>query len=288
MSRERLHITITGAVQGVGFRPHVHGLARTLALTGFVRNRGADVEIEVEGDAPQRLLAALRAAPPPQASIEQIGCEPLPAGAEQDFHIAPSVATATDSAPPRALPDLACCPDCLRDVGDPGSRFYRYPFTNCSHCGPRYSIQRGVPYDRAQTAMAPFVMCADCRREYEDPLSRRFHAQPIACPACGPRLALQTVDGTGLAHAADALAGAAALVAGGGILALKGLGGYQLVVDAQNAAAVARLRTRKQRPDKPFAVMVANLATAHGLGHIDAAEGALLASTAAPIVLVAR
>lgn len=288
MIRERLHITVRGAVQGVGFRPHVCALARTLALTGFVRNRGADVEIEAEGEAPRRLLEALSSAPPPQATIEHITCTTLARGSEADFCIAASVAPTVDDSLPRVLPDLVCCVDCVREIFDPASRYYRYPFTNCSHCGPRYSIQRAVPYDRLNTTMAAFTLCAACHAEYTDPRSRRFHAQPTACLACGPRLTLTDADGNASARDDGALRAAAALIRDGGILALKGLGGYQLLVDAQHEAAVARLRKRKQRPDKPFALMVRDLATARGLCYVDAAEAALLASAAGPIALLAR
>ena len=251
MSRERLRITVRGAVQGVGFRPWVQRHARDLALAGHVRNHGDKVEIEVEGDgdAPRRLYALLASAPPAQARIEGVACVTLPPRTESGFRIVASVAAQPACEPPRVVPDLACCADCVADLFDPGSRYYRYPFTNCSACGPRYSILDALPYDRAHTSMAAFTRCAACRAAYEDPADRRFHAQPIACAACGPRLAFRTAGDALVTGNDDALAAAVDLVAAGGILALKGLGGYQLVVDATQPAAVARLRAaRRDRP----------------------------------------
>jgi len=288
MKRERLRITVSGAVQGIGFRPAVYHLARDLGLAGFVRNRGAALEIEAEGERPQRLAEALWTAPPVGAQVADIACDALAVRNEMGFLIAESIHANADGVPPQALADLACCPACLHDVFDPGSRFYRYPFTNCSHCGPRYSIQRAVPYDRAATTMAAFRMCASCRADYVNPASRRFHAQPIACPDCGPVLAFHAADTACATTAAQALDAAVALVSAGGILALKGLGGYQLVVDACDARALARLRARKQRAAKPFAIMVGSLDEARRYARISADEAALLASAAAPIVLLER
>ena len=288
MSMERLRITVSGAVQGVGFRPHVHRLATALALSGFVRNRGADVEIEAEGETVAGLIDALQAAPPAYAAIERIACERVAPVGDQRFRIAASVAAQADAAPPRVQPDLATCTDCLREVFDPRDRHYRYPFTNCSHCGPRYSILLEMPYDRAHTTMAAFLMCEACRGEYEDPHGRRFHAQPTACPACGPRLSFGEARGLAPAAQAGALGAAAQLIGAGQVLALKGLGGYQLIADAANEDAVVRLRTRKRRPDKPFAIMVRNLAEARRYCRVNAAEAALLTSAAAPIVLLER
>lgn len=287
MTRERLRITVTGAVQGVGFRPFVHGLATSLSLAGFVRNRGAVLEIEAEGEQPGRLARALRDAPPPGAVIERVTCTPLAPLGQRDFDIVSSELE-PGTAPPRILPDRACCADCLRDVFDPESRFYRYPFTNCSHCGPRYSIQLGVPYDRASTTMKAFTLCAACRTEYADPSSRRFHAQPMACPACGPRLAFVQTGAHTMLRDDAALAAAAGLIRAGGIVALKGLGGYQLIADARDAAALARLRDRKARPAKPFAVMVSHLDEARRHCRLSDAEAELLASPAGPIVLLER
>jgi hydrogenase maturation protein HypF len=287
MNRERLRITLSGAVQGVGFRPFVHGLAGSLGLGGFVRNRGGWLEIEAEGDRPERLADALREAAPPGAVVEQLTSTPLVALGEHDFRIAPSVVEPAPT-PPRILADRACCADCRRDLFDPASRFYRYPFTNCSHCGPRYSIQVAVPYDRAATTMAAFAMCAACRAEYDDPASRRFHAQPIACPDCGPSLSFSRPGEPAVLRRADALAAAATVVRSGGILALKGLGGYQLLVDARNAGAVDELRRRKSRPSKPFAIMVRNLDEARRYCQVSGADAELLESPAGPIVLLGR
>jgi hydrogenase maturation protein HypF len=287
MSRERIRITLSGTVQGVGFRPLVHRLASDLGLGGFVRNRGGSLEIEAEGDRPERLSDALREASPPGAVVERLDSKPLAPLGERAFRIAPSVAEPAP-APPRILPDRVCCADCRRDLFDPASRFHRYPFTNCSHCGPRYSIQVAVPYDRAATTMAAFAMCAACRDEYEDPASRRFHAQPIACPDCGPSLSFSHAGETTVLRRADALAAAADVVRSGGILALKALGGYQLVADATNAVAIAELRRRKARPSKPFAIMVRDLDEARRYCTVDKAEAELLGSPAGPIVLLHR
>jgi len=287
MSRTRERITVEGEVQGVGFRPFVYRLARELGVGGFVRNEGAGLLIEAEcgaGDgALERFVRRLGEAPPPGARIESIARAPLPARGESRLRIA---ASAGAPALPRVVPDRVACAECLAEVRDPASRFFDYPFTNCTACGPRYSIVDRVPYDRAATAMAGFAMCAACRHEYEDPGSRRFHAQPVACPACGPRAALTDAHATVLARDGAALDEAARRLAGGAILALKGLGGYQLLADARDPQAVARLRARKQRPHKPFAVMVRALDAARAICEVSAAEARLLASPAGPIVLL--
>jgi hydrogenase maturation protein HypF len=288
MSRERLRIRVTGAVQGVGFRPLVHRLAGELELGGFVRNHGALLEIEAEGECPGRLAEALRQAPPTGAVVERVTCAALAARGDREFRIAPSVCETAGATSPRLLADRACCADCVRDVFDPASRFHRYPFTNCSHCGPRYSIQLAVPYDRARTTMATFVMCVACRAEYLDPADRRFHAQPIACPACGPSLLFERSGGADPVRREAALLAATSLVVAGGILALKGLGGYQVIADARDPVALGRLRERKARPAKPFAIMVRDLAEARRYCRVSAAEAELLASPAAPIVLLER
>jgi hydrogenase maturation protein HypF len=285
MSRERVRITLSGAVQGVGFRPFVHGLAGRLGLGGFVRNRGGSLEIEAEGEHPERLADALRQAAPPGAVVEGLTTTRLAPVGECDFRIAPSAA-GMDVMPPRILPDRACCADCLRDLFDPASRFHRYPFTNCSHCGPRYSIQLAVPYDRASTTMAAFTMCDACRHAHDDPANRRFHAQPIACPACGPSLSFRRAGDASVLRRAEALAAAADLVRSGGILALKGLGGYQLIADACSAGAIDELRRRKSRPAKPFAIMVRDLDEARRHCSVGDAEAELLASPAGPIVVL--
>ncbi len=269
--RERRRIHVTGIVQGVGFRPFVYGLAGEHALGGFVLNDGSGVVVEAEG-APAQLDAfvlALRERAPSLARIEALVERPLDARGDQAFTIAPSAAVGRSALIP---PDVATCDDCLRELFDPADRRYRYPFINCTQCGPRFTIVRSVPYDRPNTTMAGFRMCADCRREYEDPGDRRFHAEPIACAVCGPRLSLPVEEAVGL-------------LAGGAILAVKGLGGYHLACAAANEQAVARLRARKHREDKPFAVMTDD---PDALVELGADEERLLRSRERPIVLVRR
>lgn len=281
MRPPRLRFIVRGAVQGVGFRPFVWRLAHELGLGGHVRNEGGCVVIEAEGDRLDEFRWRLHREPPLGARVEAIGWESIPAREEVGFVIEASTAGST----PAVVPDMATCADCLREVLDPASRFHRYPFTNCTRCGPRYSIIECIPYDRVRTTMAAFVMCAACRAEYENPADRRFHAQPTACPACGPRLSL--CDATGEAiDADDVIDRAAAALGNGGIVALKGLGGFQLLADATNERAVMRLRDRKHRPHKPLAMMVLDVEVARRCAHVDDLEAALLQSTAAPIVLL--
>lgn len=284
--RRRLRLDVTGAVQGVGFRPFVHRLAVSEGLGGFVCNTGAGVSVEIEGPAPalDRFLMRLETELVPPAALRDRQVRPLPVQGADGFVIAPSTATGRRSA--LVLPDLATCPDCLREIFDPTDRRYRYPFTTCVHCGPRYSIIGAVPYDRARTTMRHFPMCPACQADYDDPASRRFHAETNACPVCGPQLALWDVAGNALAGGDQALAGAAEAIRLGRIVALKGLGGFQLLVDARNEAAVRRLRARKRRPSKPFAIMVPGLEAARALAEIPDEAADLLGSPAAPIVLV--
>ena len=246
----RLRLDVTGAVQGVGFRPFVHRLAVSEGLGGFVRNTGQGVSLEVEGpeQALDRFLARLDAEIRPPAGIYDRQVLRLAAQGERAFVIAPSADSDERSAV--VLPDLATCPECLREIFDPDDRRYRYPFTTCSHCGPRYSIIAAVPYDRARTTMRCFPMCAICQAEYDDPGSRRFHAETNACPDCGPQLALWDAAGNILAIRHQALCDTAEALRRGQIVALKGLGGFQLLVDARNEAAVRLLRVRKRRPGK--------------------------------------
>ncbi len=268
---ERRRFRIRGVVQGVGFRPFVYGLATRATLGGFVLNDGDGVVVEAEGDpaALDAFAAALRADAPALARVESVVAEPLAPAGETAFRIETSVPAGGAALVP---PDVATCDDCLRELFDPADRRYRYPFTNCTQCGPRFTIVRAVPYDRPNTTMAAFAMCADCRREYEDPLDRRFHAEPIACPVCGPRLSMPLEEAVGRLLAGE-------------ILAVKGLGGYHLACDARDEPAVARLRARKDREDKPFAVMTA---APEALVELDEAERELLASPARPIVLARR
>jgi len=280
MSVQRLRITLRGAVQGVGFRPWVWHLARELDLGGHVRNEGGALVIEAEGARAEELVSRLRRESPPAARVDNIECRPLPALGDRGFRIAGS----TEGSSPDVTPDLATCADCLREVLDPASRFHGYAFTNCTRCGPRYSIVERVPYDRGHTTMAAFTMCAACQAEYDDPANRRFHAQPTACPTCGPRLTCCRADGS--RANGDPIDVATNALREGLIVALKGLGGFQLVVDATRADAVARLRARKHRPHKPLAVMVRDLDAAAALARVSQAEAALLRSPAAPIVLL--
>ena len=271
MIAERRRLRASGVVQGVGFRPFVHGVATRHELAGFVLNDGDGVVIEIEGTtaALDEFEAELRADAPRQARIDSLLVEALPARGKRGFTIRRS-----DLAGGSALlpPDLATCDDCLRELFDPADRRYRYPFLNCTQCGPRLTIVESLPYDRERTTMAAFPMCDACRREYEDPRDRRFHAEPTACPACGPRLSMPLEE-------------AVALLRDGAVLAVKGLGGWHLACDATNETAVARLRRRKHRDEKPFAVMTDD---PDALAFVDDDERALLESSARPIVLLRR
>ncbi len=280
---ERRRYVARGLVQGVGFRPFVHRLAEQHALAGMVRNDARGVTIEVEGEAAalDAFALALRTQAPAQARIDALDCVRLPATGARGFAILASVAGAVATA---IGPDHAPCPDCLRELFTPTDRRWRYPFINCTQCGPRYTITRSLPYDRATTSMAGFALCADCAREYAAVHDRRFHAEPNACPVCGPRLALHEADGTALVSA-DVIADVLARLRAGQIVALKGLGGFQLMCDARQPQAVARLRARKQREEKPFAIMAANAASLVGLAHCDAAASS---AAARPIVLLPK
>ncbi|MHB9107850.1 MAG: carbamoyltransferase HypF [Armatimonadota bacterium] len=275
----RLRVRVTGTVQGVGFRPFVYQLAVRHRLAGWVCNTGGGVLIEAEGAEEEmgRFLEGIRREAPPLACVDEVKSVPLPLHGETTFAIHHS--EENGSACAVIPPDVATCPDCLADIHNPANRRYRYPFTNCTNCGPRFSIIQGVPYDRPRTTMRDFTMCPDCRAEYEDPANRRFHAQPNACPACGPQL---TLDGQG----GDVISCAADLLRAGKILAVKGLGGYHLACDARNDAAVITLRTRKGRAGKPFAVMCRDLQEARQVCEVDPASERLLLSPAHPIVLL--
>lgn len=270
---KRIELRISGAVQGVGFRPFVFRLANEFGLAGFVGNDADGVFVELEGaeESIEAFRKRLELEHPPAAVIHRVVCRPLEPWGEREFRI---VASPTGQAP-RALisPDLDCCEDCLRETLDPLDRRHLYAFTNCTNCGPRYTIIQALPYDRPQTTMGSFEMCDACRAEYEDPRDRRFHAQPNACPECGPQYSMSLEE-------------IAELLKEGEVLAIKGVGGYHLACDARRAASVARIRSGKGRLTKPFAVMVKDLATARSLAVVNTAEEELLSGQAAPIVLL--
>ena len=279
----RLSIHVSGAVQGVGFRPFVYRLARDCALTGIAFNCASGVVIEVEGgdDALRAFTARLPCEYPPVARITGIEVTRLDPAGYEGFRILPSRLGEKNAA---VLPDLATCAACCDELFDPRSRRFHYPFTNCTLCGPRFSIIEAIPYDRPNTTMRDFRMCRTCQAEYEDPQDRRFHAQPNACPECGPTLELVGPDGRPLIG--SPLEEAAKLIGLGQIVALKGIGGFQLLADATNTGAVQRLRHLKRREEKPFAVMFPGLPAVRDYAEVDPVEEALLSSVRAPIVLL--
>ena len=282
----RVRVRVEGTVQGVGFRPFVYRLATELGLAGFVLNDARGVLLEAEGpaEAVDELLRRLPAEAPPLALVERVAVESRAPLRRAGFEIRPSPHGADADTP--VAPDAATCDACLAELFDPADRRYRYAFVNCTDCGPRFTIVRGVPYDRPLTTMAGFEMCERCRVEYEDPLDRRYHAQPNACPDCGPALSL--LDASGAPCPGDALARAAEALLAGRILAVKGIGGYHLACRADDEDAVARLRGRKHREDKPFALMAPSLGAARELVELDAAAEDLLRSPQRPIVLAPR
>lgn len=282
---QRKAIRIEGIVQGVGFRPFVYQLAVACGVVGSVRNDSRGVLIEVEGDERtlDQFMLLLRQQHPPLASISRFESTERPCQGDDSFAILASDAGLEKTA--QVAPDTYVCADCLGELFDSADRRYRYPFINCTHCGPRYTIVTGIPYDRPKTTMSAFPMCPDCQREYEDPASRRFHAQPNACPVCGPQLFLFNATG-GAVTAVDPLAATVDALKAGQIVAIKGLGGYHLAVDAGNDAAIAELRRRKVRDEKPFALMVRSLAEAELLVDLCATERRLLEGPERPIVLL--
>ncbi len=288
--RRRARARVQGTVQGVGFRPYVYRLAGELGLGGFVLNDAHGVLLEVEGSAAAVAAFMSRLAPeaPPLAVLERVSAEDREPQGEHRFAILESPRDGVADAP--VTPDSATCADCLRELFDPDDRRFRYPFTNCTNCGPRFTIVWGIPYDRPYTTMAGFRMCARCQAEYEDPGDRRFHAQPNACPECGPSVSLLTPSGEPVALRShrDAVQAAAAALQDGAVLALKGIGGYHLACRADDEAAVARLRARKHREDKPFALMARTLEDAPALVSLGDRERELLSATARPIVLAPR
>ena len=284
----RVQIVIRGAVQGVGFRPFIYRLATELGLTGWVRNSPQGVFLEAEGDTTsvETFYLRIEREKPPRSFIQSMECSHLDPKGSTAFTIRESELGGDTSA--LVLPDIAICPDCLAEIFDPEDRRYLYPFTNCTNCGPRYSIIESLPYDRPNTSMRQFTMCRSCREEYANPLDRRFHAQPNACPSCGPHLELWDARGTSIASRHEALLESARMIRTGGIVALKGLGGFHLIADARNEEAVKGLRKRKHREEKPFAVMAPSLEAAQALCTISAMEERLLRSPEAPIVLLQR
>ncbi|MBE0494833.1 MAG: carbamoyltransferase HypF [Campylobacterales bacterium] len=286
---KRVCFLVEGLVQGVGFRPFVYTLALSHGLTGFVLNSPEGVRIEVEGDE-ARLDAfehALKTSLPPLARIDRLHKSSKPQEHSSSFEIRQSLhAGAKHSA---VLPDMALCAACEQEMNDPSNRRYGYAFTNCTNCGPRYSIVRTVPYDRPNTSMEPFAMCALCQAEYDNPLDRRYHAQPISCPACGPTLSLHRMrDGVELVRGDAAIEALAQHVRAGEIVAMKGMGGFHLMCDGENAQAVATLRERKQRPTKPFALMCKDIETIHAHALLSEAEAMMVCSIQKPIVLVKK
>jgi hydrogenase maturation protein HypF len=287
---KRIHIT--GIVQGVGFRPFVYGLAKRYQLNGWVRNTSAGVDIEVDGS-PDMLVAfrrALQDEAPPLARIDRLESSERPSNGFQSFEIVHSQSLSDISQP--ISPDVSICADCLGELFEPTDRRFRYPFINCTNCGPRFTIIKDIPYDRPQTTMAPFPMCPECRREYEDPLDRRFHAQPVACPHCGPHVWLEGDEhlliGGRLPKGEAAIAKSRQLLQEGKILAIRGLGGFHLACDASNLAAVAELRRRKLRVDKPFALMLHDLAAVDRHCFVNEAEAEILQSRERPIAILRR
>jgi hydrogenase maturation protein HypF len=285
---ERVIVRIGGAVQGVGFRPFIYRLAAEWGISGWVNNSAQGVVIDAEASRAQleRFLHNITMQKPPHALIRTFETDSVAPVGYTGFEIRHSDGAGAKTA--IVLPDLATCPDCLREMLDPANRRYRYPFTNCTHCGPRFTIVQALPYDRPNTTMRAFAMCDDCRAEYENPLDRRFHAQPTACPTCGPQLALWDKQGTVLRVRDEALLVAAEALRQGRIVAVKGLGGFHLMVDARNEGAVGRLRTRKHREEKPLAVMYPSLESVQAACDVSPLEAEMLISSEAPIVLLAR
>ena len=283
----RKGIEVSGVVQGVGFRPHVYRLATERHLAGQIRNTpaGVDIEIQGESDVVEDFIVRLTSEAPPLSRITGLQLRDLPSNGDARFVIVESARGANVQT--LISPDVAVCDDCRRELLDPRDRRYRYPFINCTNCGPRFTIVRHIPYDRAYTSMARFTMCPDCQAEYDNPLDRRFHAQPNACWRCGPHLELWDASGKRISSD-DPIAEAAARLQTGEVVAVKGLGGFHLAADATSSRAVELLRERKGRVDKPFAVMVPNLATAEQLCEVDTSARSLLQQMQRPIVLLPR
>lgn len=283
-----MRVEVEGTVQGVGFRPFIYRLASELGLTGWVKNTRNGVVIEVEGAVPvvEIFLQRMRIGVPPSASIETMSTSVVPVLDDAGFSIERSAESGQ-----RALvipPDLATCVDCRRELVDPNDRRFRYPFLTCTQCGPRYSLLTAIPYDRSNTTMVGFDLCSACRVEYSTESDRRFHAEPIACPACGPHLFLWNMQGHKVADGEEALRRTEVMLDEGLIVAIKGLGGFQLWVDAKSEEDVRRLRDRKRRPEKPFAVLFPSIEMARAYCQLSSDEETLLCSPQAPIVLARK
>ena len=280
---DAVRVRVSGVVQGVGFRPFVWKLAHELRLTGWIRNDAAGVEIHAEGDGLADFLARLSSDAPPLARVDAVTAVPAEPAGHPEFTIMPSAGGKVVTAIGH---DTAPCPACLAELFDPKNRRWRHAFITCTHCGPRYTVTRRLPYDRPQTSLAPFPFCPDCAREYANPADRRFHAETTCCPNCGPRLDLR--DAAGGPLGGDPIDATLALLQAGRIVAIKGLGGFHLACDARNEAAVAQLRQRKQREEKPFAVMLGAVSSAPTFAEVSAEDAALLASPERPIVLLPK
>jgi len=286
--KKRVKITIKGAVQGVGFRPFVFRLATELNLKGWINNSTQGVFIDAEGDENNVIsfIERLRSDKPAISRIQSFEHTFTDVNGFEEFEIVESKSSGTKTA--LVLPDIATCPDCLEEIFNPANRRHLYPFTNCTNCGPRFSIIKALPYDRKNTTMADFEMCDDCKAEYTNPVDRRFHAEPTACPKCGPQVSLWDEAGAAITERNDAILKTAELIKQGKIVALKGIGGFQLLVDANNDNAVRELRTRKHRSEKPFALMFPDLESVKKVCEVSEKEEALLNSIEAPIVLLKR
>lgn len=282
---KRVHVDISGVVQGVGFRPFVFTLAERFGIAGYVTNTSRGVVIEAEGPQVDAFCEALRTDAPPLAQILSLTVTALPLLGESGFHIRESKDEGSFT---HISPDVAVCDDCLREMRDPGDRRYRYPFINCTNCGPRFTITRRVPYDRPNTTMADFPLCERCSEEYHDPRNRRFHAQPNACPVCGPQVSFELVNKDFSLSADDPIAATREVLHAGGIVAVKGLGGFHLCCDATNAHAVEELRKRKRRRNKPFALMTPTLENVRASCRVSDAEAVLLQDRRRPIVLLGK
>ena len=286
--KKRVKITIKGAVQGVGFRPFVYRLATELNLKGWINNSTQGVFIDAEGDEHNvsSFIERLKSDKPAISRIQSFEHTFTDVNGFEKFEIIESKSSGAKTA--LVLPDIATCPDCLEEIFDPSNRRYLYPFTNCTNCGPRFSIIGALPYDRENTTMAEFEMCDDCKAEYTNPMDRRFHAEPTACPKCGPQVSLWNEEGNAVAERNDAILKTAELIKAGKIVALKGIGGFQLLADANNDSAVKELRVRKHRSEKPFALMFPDLKSVKEVCDVSEKEEALLKSIEAPIVLLKR